>query len=71
LLGSAAAADRSAVLATHMERRWSHLIEGFEQVIGVLSTQSEKSCEALLELWSPFLSVIRQDWARQRTGANR
>ena len=69
LLGGSGADNRGAALARLLENRLTHLAEGLEQGIEVMSAQSEKACEALFELWSPFFSVVRQDWSRQRSRA--
>ena len=60
------AREQGAVLGAHVERRLTHIAQGLDQSIEVLSTQSQKACDSLFRIWSPFFSVVRQDWTRQR-----
>lgn len=65
-LDGTAVRDPGTALGRHLERRLTHLTEGLQQSIEVASVQSEKTWQAMLTLWSPFFSVLRQDWAGQR-----
>lgn len=58
------AEQRRRAFENHIERRVGHVVEGVEQTIELLSTQSERAWDALFQLWSPFLAVVRQDWTR-------
>jgi hypothetical protein len=52
-----------AVLADHVDRRVRHLLTGLDQTVTVLSDQSQKTADAAVQVWAPFLAVLRRDWA--------
>jgi hypothetical protein len=62
--------NRAAVLGTCLDRRMTHLAEALDEGVEVMSTQSDKVWDSLSRLWSPFFSVVRQDWAQQRARAD-
>lgn len=55
------------LLGAHLERRFEHLTEGMNEGLDIVSTQTGRACEALLQLWAPFVAVVRQDWSSQRS----
>jgi hypothetical protein len=66
LLSSEGLAPLPQVVNAHLDRRLRHAGEGLEQGIEVFSRQSAKACGSLLELWAPFLAVVRSDWMQRR-----
>lgn len=59
------------VISAHLDRRLRHTGEGLEQGIEVCSRQSARACGSLLELWAPFLAVVRSDWTQRRDDVHR
>jgi hypothetical protein len=59
------------VVSAHVDRRLRHASEGLEQGIEVFSRQTARACGSLLELWAPFLAVVRSDWSQPRGGPRR
>lgn len=64
------AGGAGTAVGNHLDRRLTHIAEGFGEALEVMSRQSEKACGAAFALWSPFFSVVRQDWTGRRRGPN-
>ena len=52
------------VIGAHLQRRVEHVTAGVNESIELLSSQTERACDALIRLWAPFTAVVRQDWRR-------
>lgn len=62
-VGGPGSGDPAVVFAAHVTRRLTHLTEGAAEVVSVITTQSQKACRALYDLWLPFHRVIVRDWS--------
>jgi hypothetical protein len=59
--------DGSGVVGRHLERRIAHLGEGLTESAHLLARQSAQASRSLFDLWRPFMSVLRADWADPRS----
>jgi len=66
LLDTSARHSLQSVVGRHLERRLRHNLDGLEHFIGIMSTQSQRTCRSVIHLWAPFLAVVRRDWAERR-----
>jgi hypothetical protein len=48
----------------HLRRRSEHIGEGFSQAFGVITSEGRFLTDTLVEMWQPFLEMLRRDWAR-------
>lgn len=54
------------MVGRHVERRLRHNLDGVAQGIDIMAAQSERTCQSIINLWAPFLAVVRKDWAERR-----
>jgi hypothetical protein len=48
----------------HWSRRVTHVADGLGQTVGVLANEGRSMTSSLVEMWNPFIKLIRRDWAR-------
>lgn len=58
-------ADLARVGFEHWSRRATHLTEGLRQTVDVLANESRSLTNTLVEIWTPFLDLLRRDWDRR------
>jgi len=58
-------ADLARVGFEHWSRRATHVAEGLHQTVDVLANESRSLTNTLVEVWTPFLQLMRRDWARR------
>jgi hypothetical protein len=58
-------ADLLRIGFEHWGRRATHLTEGFSQTVDVLANEARALTNTLVEVWNPFIELLRQDWARR------
>lgn len=56
----------TTVIGHHLDRRLRHNLDALAQGIDIMSTQSERTCQSISNLWAPFLAVVRRDWTERR-----
>lgn len=47
----------------HYRRRGQHVTEGVGQAFDVLTSEGRFLTETLVDMWKPFFSMLRRDWA--------
>jgi hypothetical protein len=47
----------------HWSRRVTHVADGLSQTVGVLANERRALTSSLVEMWNPFIKLIRRDWA--------
>ena len=48
----------------HWARRASHAAEGIGQTVDVLANEARALANTLVEMWGPFMELLRQDWRK-------
>ena len=51
----------------HHRRRSQHLIEGFNEAVDVITGEGRFLSNTLVEMWKPFVELIRRDWAPRQS----
>jgi len=51
----------------HWRRRSSHIALELNQVVDLLATSSRQMTTSMLQVWKPFLDLVRRDWQGQRS----
>jgi dsDNA-binding SOS-regulon protein len=57
--------DLARVGFEHWSRRATHVAEGLNQTVEVLANESRSLTRTLVEVWTPFLALMRSDWVRR------
>ena len=57
-------ADLFRVGLDHWARRAGHIGEGVGQAVTVVANESRTLTNTLVEMWSPFVALLRRDWGR-------
>lgn len=61
--------DLLSVGFEHWGRRATHALDGLGQTVNVLGNEARSMAETLVEVWSPFIELMRRDWRNgDRTG---
>jgi hypothetical protein len=60
-------ADLARVSLEHWARRVSHVGEGIGAAVGVLANENRTLTNTLVEMWSPFVALLRRDWADRQS----
>jgi hypothetical protein len=58
-------ADLARLGFEHWGRRATHVAEGLNQTVEVLANESRSLTRTLVEVWTPFLQLMRRDWVRR------
>lgn len=58
-------ADLFRVGLDHWSRRAGHIGEGVGQAVTVLASESRTLTNTLVEMWTPFVALLRRDWERR------
>jgi hypothetical protein len=58
-------ADLLRVGLDHWGRRASHVGEGIGATVNVLVHESSSLTNTLVEMWTPFVQLVRRDWAQR------
>ena len=48
----------------HWSRRATHVADGLQQSVTVLVNEGRAFTNTLVEMWNPFIALVRRDWAR-------
>jgi hypothetical protein len=51
----------------HWARRAGHVGEGVGQAVSVLANESRTLTNTLVEMWTPFVALLRRDWANRES----
>ena len=57
--------DVLRVAMEHWARRASHVGEGVGAAVGVLANESRALTNTLVEMWTPFVALLRRDWTNR------
>ena len=49
----------------HWNRRATHIADGLTRTVGVLAQQNRHATTSIVEMWKPFIDLVRGDWARR------
>jgi len=49
----------------HWNRRATHIADGLTRTAGVLAQESRHARTSIVEMWKPFIELVRGDWARR------
>ena len=52
----------------HWGRRATHAAEGLGQTVNVLADEARSMTRAFVEVWNPFIELLRRDWMRKCGG---
>ena len=58
-------ADLLRIGFEHWSRRATHVAEGLSQTVNVLANEGRSLTNTLVEVWNPFIELLRRDWARR------
>jgi Na+/phosphate symporter len=56
-------ADLVQIGIEHCGRRATHLVDGLSQTAAVLVNEGRAFTNTLVEMWDPFIDLVRRDWA--------
>lgn len=56
--------DLARVVFDHWSRRTTHVSEGLKQTATVIAGESRALTNTLVEVWTPFVDLMRRDWQR-------
>jgi hypothetical protein len=59
------AADVWRVGFEHWSRRATHVADGIAQTAIVLANERRTLSDTFVEMWSPFVELVRRDWRRR------
>lgn len=51
----------------HWKRRASHVAVGLNQVVDVLVGEGRQMTTSMVQMWKPFVQLVRQDWGVEKT----
>lgn len=49
----------------HWSRRATHVADGLNQTVTVLANEGRSLTNTLVEVWNPFIELLRRDWVRR------
>jgi hypothetical protein len=50
----------------HWKRRATHVAEGLNQVVDVVVGGGRHMTSAMMQMWQPFVKLVRQDWGTDK-----
>ena len=51
----------------HWRRRSSHIALELNQVVDLIATSSRQMTASMVQVWKPFVDLVRRDWQGERT----
>ncbi len=65
LAQSRAPVDLARLGFEHWNRRATHIADGLTRTVDVLAKEGRHATTSVVEMWKPFVELVRGDWARR------